>query len=230
VSRLSAEIKRWLLWPAALILRLLVAILGRTYRFRILHPERLEELLLSGRPVIVCFWHNQIFAACYFIRKELTSKGFKMTLLASHSRDGELVARFARNWKLRTVRGSASRGGVAAIRALHRSLVKDASSPILIPDGPRGPQFECKPGAILLSQFSRAPILPLGFAAGSSWNLKSWDRIFVPRFWSRVAVTIGAPIQIPRNLDDAEREVLRAGLEEELNALRAESQSAVGDG
>ena len=177
--------------------------------------------------MIVCFWHHQIFAACYFLHEELVSRGFKMTLLASYSRDGELITRLARNWDLRTIRGSASRGGLAAMRALHRTLVKDGSSPVVIPDGPRGPQFECKPGAILLSQFSQAPILPLGFAAGSSWHLKSWDRIFVPRFWSRVTVSIGAPIQVPRTLDEAERETLRAGLEEELSLLRAESQAAV---
>lgn len=225
----SADLKRLLLWPGALVLRLLVFLLGRTYRFQVAHPEHLSELRASERPAIVSFWHHQIFAACYFMHEELVGKGFKMTLLASQSRDGELVTRFARNWNLRTVRGSASRGGAAAMRALHRSLVKEGSSPAVIPDGPRGPQFECKPGVILLSQFSQAPILPLGFAAGSSWHLKSWDRIFVPRFWSRVAVSVGSPIHVPRTLDEAEREAFRLGLEEKLNSLRAEALSLVAE-
>ena len=62
------------------------------------------------------------------------------------------------------VRGSTSRGGRGAILALHRALVKHGASPLLAPDGPRGPRHVAKSGAVLLAQFGQAPIVPLAFA------------------------------------------------------------------
>ena len=228
MSSLSAAIKRGLLWPAALLLRALFATLGRSWRFEIDHREALEGLTADPRPIIISFWHHQLFPGAYFLIRELHRKGIKLTLLASHSRDGELVVRFARHLEVHTVRGSASKGGQAAIRALHRSIVKERSSPLVVPDGPRGPQFECKLGAVLLAQFAQVPILPLGLAAERQWQLGSWDRMFVPKWRSRVAVSIGELQTVPRQLTDEEREGARAELEGTLNRLRREAEEAVG--
>ncbi len=46
---------------------------------------------------------------------------------------------------------------------------------MITPDGPRGPRFEFKPGAILLGQMSGRPILPMAFAASRAWLIK-WDK------------------------------------------------------
>ena len=228
MSRLSAAIKQGLLWPAALLLRALFATLGRTWRFEVDNREVLEGLTADPGPIIISLWHHQLFPAAYFLTRELHRKGFKLTLLASQSRDGELVVRFARYLEVYTVRGSSSRGGMAAIRALHRSIVRERSSPLVVPDGPRGPQFECKPGAVLLAQFSQVPILPLGLAAEREWRLGSWDRMFIPKWRSRVAVSIGDLQTVPRQVTEEERERARAELEETLNRLRREAEKAVG--
>ena len=227
MSRLSAAIKQGLLWPAALLLRALVAILGKSWRFELHNRDVLERLTADPRPIIISFWHHQLFPGAYFLVRELHRKGFKLTLLASQSRDGELVVRFARHLELRTVRGSASRGAQAAIRALHRAIVRERSSPLVVPDGPRGPQFECKPGAVLLAQFSQVPILPLGFAAEREWQLGSWDRMFIPKWRSRVAVSIGDLQTVPRQVTEEEREAARVELEETLKRLREEAEMAV---
>ena len=158
--------------------------------------------------------------------EEVHKKGLEVAVLASHSRDGELVARFAKALKMRVIRGSASRGGQGAIRALHRALVKDRVSAVVIPDGPRGPVFECKPGAILLSQFAQAEILPLGFAAARSWEVRSWDRMFVPKFRSRVTLSVGALRQVQRVPSTEEREKECRGLAEQLDELTREAQAA----
>ena len=229
MSRLSAAIKQGLLWPAALLLRALFANLGRSWRFEIDNREVLAELIADPRPIIISFWHHQLFPGAYFLLRELHRKGIKLTLLASHSRDGELVVRFARPLKIHTVRGSASKGGQAAVRALYRSIVRERASPLLVPDGPRGPRFECKLGAVLLAQFARVPILPLGLAAEREWQLGSWDRMFIPKWRSRVAVSVGALQTVPRHATEVERESGRVELEETLNRLRREAETAVGE-
>ena len=40
------------------------------------------------------------------------------------------------------------------------------------PDGPRGPRFTFKPGALLLSQMSGRPILPMAYAASRAWLIQ----------------------------------------------------------
>lgn len=223
MSARLADLKQLLVGPASLLLRLIYRVLSCTYRYELVHPERLATILARNRPLVVSFWHDQIFAAVPFLDKRLHRAGLEITLLASHSRDGELVARFVRPWKIRVVRGSSSRGGQAAMRGLHRTIVKDGSSPLVVPDGPRGPRYVAKVGAVLLARFARVPVQPLGIAAQRSWRLGSWDRMVVPKPFSRVVVVIGEPLDIPRDLDEAETESYRLELEETLCALRDEA-------
>jgi lysophospholipid acyltransferase (LPLAT)-like uncharacterized protein len=199
--------------------------LGASYRYQVLHPDRLAALVASG-PVVLTLWHDQAFAAARFLHRRLHRAGLGLTVIASQSRDGELVARLAARLGVPVVRGSTSRGGRGAILALYRSLAKHRSSPLLVPDGPRGPRHVAKSGAVLLAQFGSAPLVPLGFAAEHGVTLRSWDRMTVPRPWSRVAVAIGEPRQVSRQLDPGELEAERTGLEAALDALDAEARAA----
>ena len=95
------------------------------------------------------------------------------------------------------VRGSTNRGGSASLRELVGWL-KRGHDIGLTPDGSRGPIYEIKPGLILLAQLSKRPILPLSFEFSSSWRLKSWDRFFIPKPFSRVTFTVGEPHTVER--------------------------------
>jgi len=58
------------------------------------------------------------------------------------------------------------------------------------PDGSRGPRYQAKPGALLLTKLTKAPILLLSFEFGWSIKLKSWDKFVIPLPFSKVtAVT-----------------------------------------
>jgi 1-acyl-sn-glycerol-3-phosphate acyltransferase len=63
------------------------------------------------------------------------------------------------------IRGSSSHTGALALKDYFQALIREKVSPIITPDGPRGPAFEFKPGAILLSQMSGRPMLPIAYAA-----------------------------------------------------------------
>jgi lysophospholipid acyltransferase (LPLAT)-like uncharacterized protein len=201
--------------------------LGASYRYVVSRPERLDSLL-AGEPVVLAMWHDQAFAAARFLDRRLHRGGLALTLIASQSRDGELVARLAGKLDIPVVRGSTSRGGRGAILALHRALVKQGSSPLLAPDGPRGPRHVAKTGAVLLARFGQAPIVPLAFAATSGLTLRSWDRMVIPRPWSRVGIAIGDARRVPRDLDGERLESERARLEQTLEALTTEARVAIG--
>lgn len=212
---------------ASFLLGGIIALLRRTWRLEVVSgADRLEAVLQRGGPVILSFWHDRSFAAAHLILARLLPGGLGVTLLSSRSRDGELVARLARRLKLPVVRGSASRGGREALTGTYRMIVRHRSSPVMIPDGPRGPAYEFKAGVLVLAQMSQAPILPLGFAASRSWNLRSWDRMVVPKPFSRVVVAVGEPERVPRDLSPAELEAGRRRWEERLDALTREAEQA----
>ena len=89
------------------------------------------------------------------------------------------------------IRGSSSHTGARALRDYYQALAHEGISPAITPDGPRGPPWKFKPGAILLAQMSQRPMIPMAYAASRAWKIK-WDRFVIPKPLARVAIVIGA--------------------------------------
>ena len=225
-----AKLQRLKQWLVARLIRTVVHLIGATCRVRFVHgKQRMANLRASRGPVVFSFWHNRAMFCAYFLYRHLLRHGFPITILVSLSRDGELGARLARSWKAGVVRGSASRGGSAGLRKLYRVVTRERASAITIPDGPRGPVYVAKPGAVVLAQMCGVPIQPMAFAAESYWTLRSWDRLIIPKPFTRIWLNVGTPLEVPRQLsaDDLEKE--RQRLEDTLNRLGEEARHRASD-
>jgi len=154
----------------------------------------------SGRPVIYVSWHNRLFLCGFFLLERVAWRGTRLTTLVSLSKDGEFGTRLGLNLGFDVVRGSTSRGGLAALRLLRRRIESGASV-YTVPDGPRGPLYKCQEGVVLLAQTTGAPIVPLAYSVAPVWRLKSWDRMRVPKPFSTGVVAIGEPLTVPREID-----------------------------
>lgn len=224
-----SRIGSFLLSVGAYVIRAFVLAVGVTYRLEILEgAERLETARREKRPYLLSFWHNRTFLAAWFLDRQLIRHGYDVLVLASLSRDGELVTRLAQRWGLSVVRGSASRGGLNAVRAIHRAIKRQGSSPIMIPDGPRGPIYDFKVGVMVLSQTSGAPILPMGYATQRFFTLKSWDALIVPWPFSKVTVVVGEPQSVSRGLSSEELDAERRRLQALLDELTRRAEDALG--
>jgi hypothetical protein len=190
-----------------------VAALGATLRVRASGVEPLRPLWRARRPLIYAVWHGRILIVPWLNARLREREGARcVRVLASRSRDGELVAAFVRRFGLDVVRGSSSRGGAAALRALARA-VRAGEDVAVVPDGPRGPACRLQAGIIALAAATGAPIVPLGVAARPARRLASWDRFMVPAPFARCAVVFGAALDVGR---DADRETQRARVERAL--------------
>ena len=58
----------------------------------------------------------------------------------------------------------------------------------ITPDGPRGPRYDFKPGAVVVAQLAGAPVLLFGAKYHSAWRLPSWDGFYLPVPFSRVTL------------------------------------------
>lgn len=211
---------------AAVAARWLIRMFGWTYRVSVVEgADVLERVFAGDKPVIFCAWHDGIFVWPPLFR-QWQDRGVPLTIFTSLSRDGELVARLALAWGADVVRGSSSRGGREALRLLLRATKRDGRSPVIIPDGPRGPRRQAKPGAVVLARMTGRPCLLLGCAAKRGWHLPTWDRLLVPRPFTRVAVVVGEPLVVPSDAAE-DQEELRTRLEKTLDALNDRAADAV---
>ena len=184
---------------------------------RVVGVENLEAALAKAPSLIPCYWHqHQLFCARYLLDQR--PRGLAVAWLISPSVDGEIGAMMVRRLGGGVIRGSSSHTGARSLRDYYQALVKENLSPIITPDGPRGPRFKFKPGAILLAQMSGRPMLPMAYAASRAWLVK-WDKFVIPAPFARIVVAIGAPRYVSRVTDAAGLEQLQADMEIELEKL-----------
>ncbi len=204
-----------LLAPVAVVL---IRAWWLTYRFRVEGDETVRDLAREGRPLILTCWHEGIFVLAWYLQR-IGRAGAKVTYLISPSRDGDLAARMVGVLGGRSVRGSATRSGVKAMRGLYRSIVTHGASPVVLPDGPTGPRRVCKPGSVMLAQLSGAHIVPIGCDASPGWRLRTWDRMLLPPPFAKVRIVVGSPYTLPKALAGEALERERVTLEGRLDAL-----------
>jgi lysophospholipid acyltransferase (LPLAT)-like uncharacterized protein len=202
-----------------------VRALGATLRVAEVGVDTLQPRWAAGQPLIYAVWHGRILMVPWLTARLRRTRGARaVRVLASRSRDGELVARWVARFGLTVVRGSSSRGGAGALRALAAS-VRAGEDVAVVPDGPRGPRERLQPGLVVLASVTGAPVVPLAFAARPARRLASWDRFLVPLPFARAAVVFGKAATVAR---DADRETARADLERALREVTETADRLVG--
>lgn len=180
--------------------------------------EHLEAALASAPSLLPCYWHqHELFCGRWLQQQK--ARGLAMGVLISPSVDGEIAAGIARRLGIHVIRGSSTRTGARALRDYYKLLVEEGVSPVITPDGPTGPRFRFKPGALLLAQLSGRPLLPMAYAASRAW-FTGWDRFVIPWPFSRIAISIGAPVYVGRELklgDAAVMQSMQQQMEQQLH-------------
>lgn len=201
-------------------LLLILGGLGVTYRVRRFDGlERWKRLQVESSPVILAAWHNRLFFLSIAILKDLMSKGFKMTIMSSLSRDGEVGAIMGRLKGVRVVRGSPTKGGTAGFRNFYRVMKREKRSVIILPDGSKGPKYVAKKGVVVLAQLSGNPIVPISYTADRYWRIGSWDRMIIPKPFARISIAVGEDIRVSRNTSSEGLEIERQRVEDALMEL-----------
>lgn len=187
-----------------------------TNRF-VLEPADLYERVEPDFPVIVAMWHGQHFMAPFIKRP-----GYRVKVLISRHRDGEINAVAAERLGIGTVRGSGShagdfhrKGGVGAFRQMLDTLA-DGCNMALTADVPKVSR-KAGMGIVKLAQTSGRPIYPAAIATSRRKDLANWDRSSINMPFGRGAIVVGDPIRVPRDADDAALEAVRLSVEAAMN-------------
>jgi lysophospholipid acyltransferase (LPLAT)-like uncharacterized protein len=176
-------------------LLLTCSILGRTWRFSISGTKEIDPFKCRDKGVIFCFWHSNILPLTYIFR------GIGVYAVVSSSKDGDRATAIAQRLGHGVIRGSSTRGGVAVIRQCIKVL-ENGKNVVLIPDGPRGPRQEVKPGIAFIALKTNAPVYPVIANTKNAWRLNSWDKFIIPKPFSHINIIIKEPIKINKKEDE----------------------------
>jgi lysophospholipid acyltransferase (LPLAT)-like uncharacterized protein len=204
--------QRLVIRAADLAFYVLINLVGCTVRFNVEGGEHWEAATKDGRQPIYTCWHNRVFLATYFFR------GRGIVVMTSRSFDGEYIARFIQRFGFGASRGSSSRGAVGALVEMIK-LVRAGRPAGFMIDGPRGPRYVAKMGAVLLAKKTGAPVLPFAVNAARYYAVPSWDGTRIPYPFTRARVRIAPPIYVPPDADEAALSAKRDELQRVLDSL-----------
>jgi lysophospholipid acyltransferase (LPLAT)-like uncharacterized protein len=209
-------------WLAAAVLELI----WRTARVKIVDGDRLVALIQEHGAIVPTFWHQHLLILSRYL-VGTGVEGFKPGFMISPSVDGQAPTMLAELYGAHVVRGSGSYTGVRAVRGVHHAIVKQGISPGITPDGPRGPRFVLKPGAIFTAQITGKPLVPIAYAAKPARLLKTWDKfVLVPPF-AKVRIAIGEPYFPPKRMQEAEMQAAQREVERRMRATFQKAKAAL---
>ncbi|MBU4037555.1 MAG: lysophospholipid acyltransferase family protein [Proteobacteria bacterium] len=205
----------------SLIASWLIQLWFGTVRIKIINKEIYEEYFVNNNDkgnVILGSWHRHIIFVFYFFRK--IKNGI---IMVSRSNDGELISRVGNRLGYATARGSSSKGGRDALRAIIAFIKKAGGKPIFCGtavDGPKGPARILKKGLLVLAKSTGSYFIPMACSGTKLITFhKAWDKTIIPYPFSRMIIKFGEPIVIPKDISEEEMEKLRIKAEKILNKI-----------
>ena len=212
-------LKRWkrraLDWLAVHFFgRLILPVFVKTWGVETDFPEDWLARAQQGERIILAFWHNRQLG---FLR--LVSVLQPASVLVSRHGDGEIIARIVSRFGVGAVRGSSTRGGTGALREMVAATRE--TNVAITPDGPLGPRYEVKDGAIALAAMSGLPIFWVSWSTDRAWIFNSWDRFILPKPFAKLSCQARGPLFVGRDSSPEEMAAARQELENRMRAQTA---------
>jgi len=166
--------------------------------------------------VILVLWHGRQFIPALLHAHQ------NMGALVSPSRDGLLVSKVLSLLGYTPLYGSSNEFAASVLLKAKR-MITGGGNLAITADGPKGPCYRFKPGAMYLAHKTRAVLLPVTFSASSAHIFHSWDHFMLPRPFSRILVLYGQPYEMPKTLGPSSIRQECRKLERRLNEMTREA-------
>ena len=108
-----------------------------------------------------------------------------------------------------------------------RKALEDEKTIAFTIDGPKGPRYVAKPGPVLLSRATGVPMSVFHVALDRAWVLNTWDKLMIPKPFSRALVRFSREMLVPAEADEAKREASLAEMQAALDRVREFAEANV---
>jgi lysophospholipid acyltransferase (LPLAT)-like uncharacterized protein len=183
----------------------LIRLISKTWRYEIIGN-------IPDKPAIIAFWHGLMLPVWKYFSK------YEPKAVVSLSKDGEVLSSLLEKWGYGLIRGSSSKGGKEVLETIVESANNNYT--LITPDGPQGPIYEFKPGAVIASQRSGVPLVLCRVKIKSKKIFgKSWDKFQLPCPFTKIILNFSEPIRINTESDKEEIDKLLKYCELKLKEL-----------
>jgi len=187
------------------LLPLIINLYLRTIRFNVHKDPGINK------NAVFIFWHSKMLAGWWLFRNNNSSA------LVSQSKDGEVLSNILIKWGYEVIRGSSSKGSKDALNKIILSA-KNNKSVVITPDGPRGPVYAIKNGALIVSKECSIPVIPVRINYANKIVLsKSWDKFEIPYPFTKCDVYFGNEYFYNEFLEEKELADFKNTLSEEMS-------------
>lgn len=184
---------------------LISIILKLTLRIKVIHHPEYNK----HSQYLFAFWHGKQILPII----ELVKHGDKRAVLASPSKDGDILDSLLTSHNYTVIRGSARSNSIRALASMVKHL-KQGYSLGFGCDGPTGPIYQPKQGLAYMSQKLQIPIIPVGSAFKNKHIFnKAWDKFELPHIFSKSVFYLGQPFVV--------------GMDEDLNQATDKIKTAI---
>lgn len=157
-------------------------LLSMTWKVELQEPDEMKAMMKERKPFILAHFHGDEIPLI-----SLASR-YKIATMTSTSKDGEMMNTALILLGAKTSRGSATRGGVSALKGLLK-YCKEGSNCSMAVDGPKGPIFEVKPGVFEIARLMKAPIFAGGVFCDRAWHFpRAWNKAYLPKPFAQVRI------------------------------------------
>lgn len=165
---------------------LIIQTISRTVKIKKVNFAKVEELFKQKKNVIYTFFHGEQFLLIFVHRNE------NVVIMSSLSRDGELQSKILSKFGFDIVRGSTKKGFVSSTKSILEKLSLGQNVAFAV-DGPKGPVYKVKPGAVFLAQKTQFAIIPTRVRIKNKIQLNNWDKYIIPLPFTKAEILYGEP-------------------------------------
>jgi lysophospholipid acyltransferase (LPLAT)-like uncharacterized protein len=187
------------------------------------HGESEVAAAIAQGPVIMVLWHEMLMMGSVHWQPGWG----RLATLHDASPGGRAGAVTQGRLGATPLLVSAKRSNLGLTRDV-LGMLKDGTSLAIAGDGPRGPRRVLRDPPLDWARAAGVPVFAYAWAIAGQTRAPSWDRMIMARPWARGALVFRRwETAMPRRMDSAMRESLRADLTAHLNATAAEAEALV---
>ncbi|ADD67123.1 protein of unknown function DUF374 [Denitrovibrio acetiphilus DSM 12809] len=176
------------------LIRLILKLYLSTFRHNLHTDEAVTKLTKEGKRIVFFCWHNQLALS-------LGQSGiYRFASMISRSKDGDILAPVVESFGHVVVRASSSKGASAGLIEMLEHMNKGYHAAMAV-DGPKGPKYQAKPGALYLAKKADCILVPVLCNCKSFFRFNSWDNFILPKPFAKVDLHLLKPIQISESVD-----------------------------
>lgn len=180
-----------------------------TSKWHFILPDGLDEKELDKENgLLFAMWHNRLAYGMYIFDNYKNVFG----LTSPHS-DGKILSKLILMMNYKIIEGSTNKNSTLAVKEIIKHLT-NGNKIVVTPDGPRGPVY--KNGSVItkIANKYNKKIIPISCHASKYFQLNSWDKMMLPKPFSKIIVLIDNPLNLSGNDEND-----RLSLEKKLNEL-----------